>query len=94
MRALYHAGILSLLSGLAALVWPPAHQWSDIRIALTVLALLGVAIEGLWIVLASTLGPKAKIEQSTTTTTNMEPGQGADASQPSSSAATLVKPSA
>jgi hypothetical protein len=92
MRGLYHAAILSLLSGIAALVWPPAHQWSDIRTALTVLALVGVAIEGLWIVLATALSPKARKAQNTTTATNAEPGQAAAASQPSTSAATTVKP--
>jgi hypothetical protein len=53
MRLLYHLGILSLLSGLAVLVWPPSGQYSGIRVALAAVAVAGTAVEMAWILVAS-----------------------------------------
>jgi hypothetical protein len=53
MRNLYHGGILSLLSGLTVLVWPPAGQGTPSRVALAAVALVGTIAEAVWIGAAS-----------------------------------------
>lgn len=49
MRRLYHCGILCLLVGLTALVWPPESAGSLARWVLVFLGAIGVALEALWI---------------------------------------------
>lgn len=51
MRWLYHLGILSLLVGLTALVWPPADSESLGRWALVVVGAIGALVEVGWIVI-------------------------------------------
>jgi hypothetical protein len=49
MRRLYHGGILALLVGLTALVWPPAGEGDLARSALVMLGALGVLVEFVWV---------------------------------------------
>jgi len=49
MRWLYHLGIISLLIGLTAFVWPPAHSATASRWILVGVGATGVLIEALWI---------------------------------------------
>jgi hypothetical protein len=49
MRRLYHAGILALLVGLTALVWPASGEGDPARSALVVLGALGVLVEFVWV---------------------------------------------
>jgi hypothetical protein len=51
MRWLYHLGILSLLGGLTALVWPPAGAGGSGRWALVVVGAIGVIAEVVWILM-------------------------------------------
>ena len=48
-RWLYHLGIVALLVGLTAIVWPPHHQWTAWRDLLLAVAMLGALSELCWI---------------------------------------------
>jgi hypothetical protein len=53
-RRLYHAGVVALLAGLTALVWPPAGDWQTWRYVLVGLAGSATVAECIWIQLVST----------------------------------------
>ncbi len=48
-RNLYHLGIMALLSGIVALVIPPPGQGTAWRVALAIVAGVGVVLEAIWI---------------------------------------------
>ena len=51
-RRLYHVGVVALLAGLTALVWPPGGEWNLWRSVLVGLAGAATAAECIWIRLA------------------------------------------